>query len=895
MRPLRRWLARITGFISVRRHEHRMRLEFEAHLEASTEDYIQAGLTPAEARRQARLDFGPVESVKESFRDQSGLPALSAIGSDIVFGWRQLKKHPLASAAAILSLALAAGATTTAFRLVDALFLRNLPVTEPGRLFYLETTFADRDGRPNTLDEFDYPTFLRQRETLKDRAEVMLVGMNARQDLAFAADQDAERAWRQFVSGNFFTVMGLKPAAGRLLMPEDDRAPGGSPVVVISYDYWTRHFSRDPKAVGSTFRMAGGQYEIVGVGPEGFTGTEPGEVTDLYVPATMNTQALSSPGWSWFRTWVRLLPGVTVEQIRQPLQQAFLAEQQARVRSLHTGTPRHEIDRMLNQRILVQPAGAGASHLQREYRQPLWILSVLVCLVLLVACANVASLLTAQSEGRARELALRVSIGAGRGRLLQLLLVESLMIAVAAAGLGMLFAAWGAPAVTGMLRVPADPVRMVLQTGWREVVFSLGLALAVTLLFGLMPAWRASSAEPIDALKGIRATNSRRPLMNTLLAFQAAFSVLVLFIAGLFVTTFQGLSTRPIGFSPERVLVLGAGAANRPDWSLIANRLREMPGVTSATAAGWPLLSNNHWTAAVRIPGRVEEAKPPYFLGVTPGFFNTMRIPMVSGRDFRAGDEEPRLDEQNEVVGGTGIVNEMFARVYFNGGTATGRVVQMLQGKDKLVPVEIIGVVRDVAYGNLREPIRPTVFVPIGKRGNATLLIRTAADPLAMAPNLRWAIQSTQSGLRIRNIELQENFVRWHLVRERLLASLSGFFGLIALVLAAIGLYGALNSSVTVQRREIGIRIALGAQPGEVVTAVTSGAARMLLAGGVAGLLAGMASSRLIEKLLYNVKGTDPSAVVTPIAILALTAAAAGLHPAMRAARTDPAETLRTE
>lgn len=895
MRPLRRWWARLSGFLSARRLEQRMRQEFEAHMEASTEDYIQSGLSPAEARRQARLDFGPVESVKESYRDQIGFPAVSALGSDIVFGWRQLKKHPLASAAAILSLALAAGATTSAFRLVDALFLRNLPVSEPNRLFYLETTFVDREGRPDTLDEFDYPTFLRYRETLKNRAEIMVVGMSARQDLQFGADQDSERAWRQFVSGNFFTVMALKPAAGRLLMPDDDRAPGVGRVAVISYDYWTRHFSRDPKAIGRTFRMASGQYEIVGVGPEGFTGTEPGEVTDLFVPATMNVQALNSPGWSWFRTWLRPLPGITTEQIRQPLQQVFTEEQKGRISTLHTSTPQEQINRMLNQRILVQSAAAGASHLQRQYRQPLLILSVLVGLVLLVACANVASLLTAQAEARARELALRVSIGAGRGRLLQMLLVESLMIATAAAGLGMIFAAWAAPAVTSMLRVPADPVRMVLQTGWRELGFSLALALIVTILFGLVPALRASASDPIQALKGIRATSSRRPLMNSLLAAQAAFSVLVLFMAGLFVATFQSLSNRPIGFSPEHVLVLGTGAAKQADWSQVADRIREMPGVSSATAAGWPLLSNNHWTAAVRLPGRSDETKPPYFLGVTPGFFETMRIGMISGRDFRPGDETPRLNEQNQVVPGTGIVNEMFARVYFDGGNATGRVVHMLQGKDKLVPVEILGVVRDVAYGDLREAIRPTVFVPIGKRNNATLLVRTAADPLALAPSLRRAIGSAQSGLRVRNIELQENFVRWHLVRERLLASLSGFFALVALILAAIGLYGVLNSSVTQQRREIGIRIALGAQTSEVVKAATGSAAWMLALGGAAGLLSGVASSRLIEKLLFNVRGSDAAAVALPILILAGTAAVAGLHPALRAARTDPAETLRSE
>ncbi|QOY89456.1 FtsX-like permease family protein [Paludibaculum fermentans] len=587
---------------------------------------------------------------------------------------------------------------------------------------------------------------------------------------------------------------------------------------------------------------------------------------------------------------------MTAEQIRQPLQQVFAAEQQERIKTLHTGTPQSVIDNMLNQRVLLQPAAAGASHLQRQYRRPLLILSTLVVLVLLVACANVAGLLMAQAEARARELALRVSIGAGRGRLLQLLLIESLMIAVAAAGLGLLFAEWGAPAVTGLLRVPADPVRMVLHTGWRDFAFSLALALAVSVLFGLIPALRASAADPIQALKGIRATQTRRPAMNTLLAAQAAFSVLVLFIAGLFAATFQKLSNLPLGFSPEHVLVLNTSAATRQDWAQAAGRLREQPGVVSATAAGWPLLSQNHWTAAVRVPGRADDnRKSPYFLGVSPGFFDTMRIGMISGRDFRPGDEAPRLDEAGQVVAGTGIVNEMFARVYFHGANATGQVVHMLQGKDKRVPVEIIGVVRDTAYGDLREPLRPTVFVPIGSRDNAALLVRTASDPLAQAPGLRRALQGASSGLRVRNIEVQENFVRWHLVRERLLASLSAFFALIALVLAAIGLYGTLNSSVTLQRREIGIRITLGAQTGEVVKSVTGSAAWMLTLGGAAGLLAGIASSRLIEKLLFNVKGTDPASLAAPILILAATAAAAGLPPALRASRIDPAETLRSE
>lgn len=326
MNPFRRFLSRCASLFGRQSYEARMREEFEDHIERLTEANIESGMTPEEARRQATLQFGPHEPAKEAYRDQRGLPRLEALVSDVIFGWRQLRKHPAASAAAILSLALAIGATTAAFRLVDAALLRKLPIAEPDRLSYIAITFVDREGRPDTRIDFDYPTFRQYRETVADRADLLLVGMISRQDVIFSNSNETERMYRQFVSGNLFSVFGLQPAIGRVLTVEDDARPGGHPVGVISYDYWTRRFGRDRDVIGKTFRMGSASYTIVGVAPKGFTGTEPGEVSDVFVPSMMNAEALKSPGWVWFRIWARPKPGFSPEQVRQPLQTVFTHE-----------------------------------------------------------------------------------------------------------------------------------------------------------------------------------------------------------------------------------------------------------------------------------------------------------------------------------------------------------------------------------------------------------------------------------------------------------------------------------------------------------------------------------------------------------------------------------------
>lgn len=874
----------------------RLNREIDEELQAHLEEAIAQGRDPDQAQRA----FGSTVRIREYSRDVKLITWLDSLRADVVFGWRQLNKHRTASAASILSLALAIGAATAAFRLVDAVLLRQLPVAEPKRLYFVATTYVDRDGRPDYRDDYDYPTYRRYRELIPDGAEAMIVGsVNRRQEVRIGASAGTERLSRQYVSGNVFPSFGLRPELGRLLTPGDDVRPGGHPVAVISNDCWTRRFARDPGVIGRTVEMGKHRLEIVGVAPRGFTGTEPGEMVDLFVPATMNVEALDSPGWSWFRMWLRLKPGVFPEQVRQPLEAAHVQNLRERLKNFAADTPREAVERHLNQKLVLFPAASGASDLQKEYQRPLLILGLLVALVLLIACANVANLMNAQATARAREMALRVSIGAGRRRLIQLVLVQCAMIAAFASALGSGFAGWCAPLVVAMLRVPEDPVRLVLEAGWRELAFSFTLALLVTLLFGVAAALRASAVQPVHALRGGEESRDARRPMKLLLTAQVAFCITVLFIAGLFLSTFHRLSTRPLGFSPDNVLAIDVFAQSElPSvaWFQAADEVRNAPGVLSVAFSGWPLLSGNRWTGAVRLPGQAPEAQGPYMLDVSPNYFTTMGISLIAGRDFRPGDKQPELDAAGKPVAGTGIVNEAFARTYFGGQNPVGQTVNLLKNKELTAPMQIVGLVRDAVYYNLREPLRPTIYVmPTKARRYGTLLVRTAANPQSLASTVRQEISRARSGLTVFQIQPQANIVRWRLVRERLLAILSLFFAVVALALAGIGVYGVLNYSVTRQRREIGIRMALGARPSHVVRRVTADAALTLCLGSIAGLAAGVAAGRLVEALLYEVKPTGLDAAALPVLTLVLVGLIASLPPALRAARVDPAQTLRSE
>jgi predicted permease len=881
----------LTRLINVFRRD-RIAGELDDEMAAHLEEAVECGRDPREARRS----LGASLQHREQSRDIKIIPWLDALASDVVFGWRQIRKHPVASGAAVLSLALAIGATTSTFRLIDAFLLRRLPVADPDRLYVLAMSYTNQDGRPDYRDDFDYPTYRRYTKALSGTADLILLGGSVQQDVTFGSPDSMEKFYREYVSGNAFVQLGLQPALGRLIAPGDDTSPGGHPIAVLSHDYWRHRFARDPAVIGKTFQMSGSLYEIIGVAPEGFTGAEPGAITDVFIPATMNTRALNSDGWSWFRIWVRPRPGVRPEQIAQPLNARLAIQLREQVSQMGSDTPKAVADRYLQQSISLVPASTGVSAKQRELRRPLLILALLVALVLLIACGNVGNLLVAQAAARAREMALRVSIGAGQWRLIQLVMVESAMLAILASLAAALFSLWTTPLLVSMLAPPEDPVRLVLAPDWRVLGFGVLLALAVTLLFGLVPALRASGVKPVAALKGAEDPRARRGPIYVLVAAQVAFCVLVLFVAGLFVSTFERLATRPLGFTAEHLVMAGTmfhDSQPAETWRQLMEELRHIPQVQSASYAGWSPLSGNHWTRMIRVPGHAAEPQPPYFLDVSPGYFGTMRIGWIDGRQFRPGDRDVKLDADKHPVTGVGIVNEAFARIYFGGQNPVGRVVEVWKEKDVLVPMEIVGYVRDSCYSNVREIIRPTVYVPIESRNQAAVMIRSTGSPLALAADLRRQFKLARAEMRLGDVQLETALVNRQMIRERLLAMLSAFFAVLALVLAAVGLFGVLNYAVIRRRREIGIRIALGARSGSVVRQITSGAFAAVLCGATAGLFGGLAAGRLVESLLYEVKPDGAPMLAAPVVILLLAALIAAVPPAVRATRVDPIETLR--
>ncbi|HXJ95667.1 MAG TPA: ABC transporter permease [Terriglobia bacterium] len=865
-----------------------MSREIDEELQSHLQEAREQGRDPGEARRA----LGSALRLREESRDVRLIVWLDSLRADAVFGWRQLMKNKVASAAAILSLALGIGACTSAFRLIDALLLRPLPVSDPGRLYVLARQGVGPAGNYRTTDSNEYPLFQLERAAVKDQAELIAVSYADRDDLTYASDEEMEKAYRQFVSGWMFDSFGLRPALGRLLTPADDSKPHAHPYAVLSYDYWSSRFGRDPKVIGRTFHMDADLYEIVGVGPKGFTGTEPGTAVDIFLPTMMNPSVTHSDR-SWFRTFAKLEPGVAAEPVRDRLAPIFQSVQEERAKGF-VGVPKRRVEDFLHQKLVLEPAASGVSGMQENYRAALVALGVLVALVLLIACANVANLMTAQAAARAREMALRVSIGAGRRRLAQLVLVESAWIGLLAAAIGLVIAWWSAPFVASRINPPDDPARLFLPADWRVLGFGLALTLGVTLLFGMAPALRASAVQPVSALKGGQDPHSRRRLMHALIAVQTAFCFLVLFVAGLFVATFRRLSDRPTGFSSDRLLNLDVIAQRRQlpaYWDQVAQHLRDLPGVDAVALSSWPIASGLNMNGYVSTNGAPPSGVLAYFLNISPGWLNVMKIPLLDGRDFRPDDAFPHV----------AIVSQEFARQFFDGKDPVGK---SFQRKDN-APIQIVGLVPDSCYSDLKDPIRPVAYYPLQATdekeslqpiGQATFVIRTvASNPLTMASTLRHEVPRARPEFRVSNIRTQLEIDQSSVVRERLLARLAFFFGFVALLLAGVGLYGVLDYSVLQRRREVAIRMALGAQAPEVARRVTADVFSMVIAGALAGLALGFASVRYVESLLYQVKPGDPRMLAFPAVTILAAALVAALPPVIRAVRIDPALMLRAE
>ena len=867
----------------------RLNLEIEEELQSHIEEAIASGRDPGEARRT----FGSILRQREASHSIRAAGWLESLLADTKFGWRQLCRNKVTSVAAVLSLALGMGSCVAAFRLIDALLWRPLPISHSSQLYSLSRKMTRFDGKPAEHDHWATPDFNLMRDAVKDQADLIAISDADRTDITWSTDDDMEKAHVVYASGNMFPAFGLEPTLGRLLAPADDRAP----YAVLSWDYWNHRFARDPHVLGRSLHIGDQTFEIVGVGPRDFTGTEKGTVTDIFLPLSMSSFATEERA-DWHHIFLMLKPCVNPATAIEPLRQHLSAVShtfEAQCSACLRGMTQASIDRFLDQKVVVSPASAGISDLQKDYRRSLGILGLLAALVLLISCVNVANMMTAQAAARSQEMALRISIGAGRSRLVQLILSQSALLALFASVLGALFAAWSAPFVLSLINPPDNPARLALPADWRVLLFGFGLILVIVLLLGLFPALRASAVQPVAVLKGGEDPHSPRRLMRGAIALQVAFCCLVLFLSSLFVASFQRLQSRPLGFSTDRLLLLEtvAGKGQLPVvWNQTAEALRAIPGVDSVAISRWLLLGRIAINSDISINGAPPSPTPSWFLNVSPGWLSTMKIPLISGRDFRPQDTSP----------GAAIVNETFAKTFFPGQDPIGRT--FARGASQ-PPNKIIGVTPDVPYDDLREPNSAVFYIPFDEIDAkatpaavdfATFTIHTGVqDPLVLANALRQFIAQRHNGLRVSNITTQLDLVHDQTIRERLIAMLAAFFAAVALLLAGIGLYAVLNYTVLQRRREIGIRMAIGSTRAGIVRLVTLDVFLMIVLGGGAGVALGFGASRYVESLFYQVKATDADMIALPACAILLTALVATLPAVLRALRTDPTEILRAE
>jgi predicted permease len=866
------------------------------HIQARADDLVAAGMTREAAELAASRQFGNRLRLRESSRDVKLLPWLESVFKDVRFALRMFRKHGVVTGAAIASLTLALGACLAAFSLIDALILRPLPVREPKQLVFL--SFPTYSAGWPIGTNFSYPLFSRLRDSAPHGVELFAASSDEnRRRVTFKSAEVEDEVRVQFITGNMFSVLGVQPAAGRLLTAADDVTPGAHPVAVVSHSFWRRRFGGDLSVVGSAFTSGQQRLEIVGVVQESFTGIDPGRLVDLWVPVAMYDAGgftFTNTEWNWLGVLGRLNSGVARERARDVLQAPF---SQFR-RELMAGrrgpeNPPDRVERYINTPLALESAANGPSGLRRQFDRPLWILSVLVGLVLLISVSNLANLYLARAAVREHEMSVRLSIGASRSRLVQQMLIESVLLAAVASVLGLLFARAAGPSIIEMLAPSTNPVYLELRTDGRLLAFLCIAAALTTILFGLAPALRASRVAPIGVLRGGEPRATSRPgLPRPLVAVQVSFSLAILFVAGLLLLSFGRLASTDVGFDKDGVLLVRVDSRDALDPDMVRTasvqlleRVRSVPGVSNASLSAWPLFAQGGWISRVRVAGHEADTFSPPHLFVSPGFFETMRIRLIAGRDFIPGDSEPL--EPTAV-----IVNETFARRYFGAASPIGRVYDRT-GQPPPVRQEIVGVVADVRLSDLRSVPQPTVYVPL--RGLGTMQVRTAGDALALTSVIDREVRATHPSLRASQFRLQATQIANTLLRERLLALLSGFFAAVGLLMAAVGLYGVLSYSVVRRTREIGIRIALGARSGALVIAIVRDAALMTGLGIVVGLAGGLYLSGFVKGLLHEVYPTDAFSIALPIGCLLLTAFFAAVPAARRASRLDPVEALRSE
>jgi predicted permease len=862
--------------------------DVDEELRLHLEEAIASGRDPDEVRRA----LGSTLRLREESRDARVIVWLDAIRADVIFATRQIQRHAIASIAAVLSLGLALGACTAAFRVADALLWRPLPIAHPDRLHVMSLVGTDPSGRVGRGYSWAYPQFALMRDAVAPDALLLAASQTQPLDVLYDATGATERVTAQFVSGTLFPTFGLTPAVGRLLTPSDDMT-GEPPRAVLSGDYWRARFGADPSAVGRLIDTGRGAAMIVGVVDGPFSGTEPGTPVDVFLPTSFHPNVARDDS-TWLRVFVELPPGAAVAPVRDRARAVWRAYEAERLRRT-ADMPSVAIDQVLNLQFDITASPGGSSRVSSNYALPLAALGVMVALVMLIASGNVANLRSAQATSRRREMALRASIGAGRARLVQLVVVEGAVVAAAAVAIGAVFAAWAAPFVVSHVNPPENPARLWLPLDGRVTAFGVLLAVAVTGISSLGPALAVSRITPLSAVRGATNRHTSRPIARALIGAQVAFCAFVLVLAGLSVTTFQRLAQRPLGFSPENVTVLNVSAASRQPgaaWTRLRDAIAQLPGSEAAALAGWPMLQGSSWNGFVSVDGASVTPVLGEFLNVSPEFMETMKIGLVAGRALTSFDRTP----------GQAIVNETFVRVFLGGVPSAAAIERRFAKGDE--SFTIVGVMRDAVYRDVHAEVSPLAFVPFARTAvgagawqltTATLVIRWAPGTRNTVADWPQTVRSIAPEFRVTSVRTQQSVVDAQMVRERLLALLAAFFGVVALALTGIGLYGLLHFAVVQRRREIGIRRAIGATAARIVTGLSAELAGTIAAGLAAGLAAGYAGARALDGLFYGVRPGDVYAFVLPAALMIGTALVAGITPAMRALRIHPVEVLRAD
>jgi predicted permease len=916
-----RWVdklqLRLRSLLHTNRVEQELSDELRFHLGKLVEEKLANGLNAEEAHYAALRELGGVDQIEEECRDMRRVNYIENFLQDTRYGLRQFRRSPGFTAAVVLSLALGIGANASIFTLINDLLLKYLSVHDPQQLVSFGT--AEGGGTLDglgvgPLDLFSYEFFQQMRGEKSVFEDVCAFGsQRVALQVRLSGSAVADQAVGRLVSGNYFSVLGVDAALGRMIEPSDDDAPGRHPVAVLSHRYWQQKFSGNPGALGESIVVNNTPLTVIGVAPPKFYGETIGPYPpDLWIPLTMQPQVTLDPsllgphGIYWLHLIGRQRPEVSAKQAQEWVNLKFRQYLTDRQGSQITQDDRDQIRQMY---VELVPGGRGVSNLRSQYSQPLKILMGVVVLVLLIACANLANLLLARTAAREHEISTRLALGAGRFRIVRQLLTETLLLAGLGGAVGLLFAYAATRALINFVTTAAGSsyIPMEARPDARVLAFTIGVSLVAGILFGLAPALRVSRVSFAPGMKagagrvaGDAVRSGRLPLPKILVASQVALSLLLLVGAGLFVRTLRNLQDQDFGFNRRNVLMVTLGLKNagyKPDqlaplYQRVLGTMNMLPGVRSSTLSALPPISGMTWGGGVTIPGHVaqpNEDMDTAINSVAPNYFETVGIPVLRGRAI--GPEDTGSSRK------VAVVNQAFAERFFPHGDAVGRSFGVPGEKGER---QIVGVVRDSKYHDPRETPGRLIYLPISQLSGedlyaSCLQLRTTGNPAQVTEEVRRTMARIDSNLPILRVITLSEQVDHYLDHEELIAQLSSFFGLLALLLACVGLYGVMNYNVVRRTNEIGIRMALGAQRGGVQWLILKESVLLLGIGIAAGVPVTLAATRLVRTQLFGLGQADPLSLTAAILCLTLASVLAGYLPARRATKVDPMVALKYE